>query len=583
MRTQAKMTLPLRTSNAETLVSPGDTVASRYRVVRSLGEGATATVFEVEDIEVPGRRLALKLQHDAPSSADELATRRHELSMMARVRHPSVIALYDHGLHAGRLYSVSPLLENVHVDFAKLSRKRIHAIAVQLAEALAAIHAVGLTHQDIKPDNVSLARFDGIEEPVAVLLDLGTAVAPGAPLRGLTMDYAAPEALRQFVSPGPHEGADARSDVYSLAKTIREWLEPIPSDENDQTPPMVRAITLLEGTVPPFRSWRLRWLDRYFARWLDRDPSKRPSSVQFVRELDALVLVERNVRVAKRVTAALLVAVVAVVGMVQWQRFADSRREEDLRKASMASRRVIAASERRSSVNVDFENADERARKLNADIDEDVSRLEQLLVGLTVAAAGPGSTAQRARCRAVEPWLDGTRDKIRSLRDLLRRQRLATGEVLDLARESSRAQCDFELAEQAAPSTADPVEAPRRSPIGTGRGPSPGGSESAQPNTPAPAEGPPDVVGPSPAVEPQPAAAGAGSAAAAVETAPSAATTGESVGGEAAAAPPISPVPPEVATPVPPAQPSPPPADPPPQVENPPDETRGPEGATGGP
>lgn len=304
-------TLPTASASTSGNFAPGTLVGGRYVVVRLLGAGSMGAVYEVSDAAIPERRLAFKILHEPARSAAAHELQRDELRSMVRVRHPSIIALYDHGEHEGRLFSVLPLMRGENLDGRVFGRKEVHRIGVTLAQALAAMHEVGLTHQDIKPENAQLTHFDGVPEPVPILLDLGTAVRVGTPLRGFSPMFLAPEVARAVVN-GQTPNADTKADVYGLAITLHALLEArVDEDVENLT---VYLAQRAEQAPPRFRTRSLRFLDVYFARWAATDPEQRPSAAELAKELDALLLPER--RRTRRIRLAVAFGILCCIGMV---------------------------------------------------------------------------------------------------------------------------------------------------------------------------------------------------------------------------------------------------------------------------
>src|SRR5690606_26644794 len=155
-----------------------------------------------KDTEVPGHVVALKLLHQPACSADARQAALRELHHIAAVFHPSVVQFKDHGWHEGRLWFVMPWYEGETLESrlqrGSLSRAEARRIFEPLARALAAMHAVGIRHQDIKPDNIFLARVDGDGSVLPVLIDLGVAAKEAEMVVAGTPTYFAPEVAAQF-------------------------------------------------------------------------------------------------------------------------------------------------------------------------------------------------------------------------------------------------------------------------------------------------------------------------------------------------------------------------------------------------
>jgi tRNA A-37 threonylcarbamoyl transferase component Bud32 len=196
-------------------------IGGRFEVVRTLGDGAFAVVYEAIDREL-GRRVALKLfNRYAP---DELDLALREARAMAKLNHANVLAVHDIGEHRGTPFLA---LEYAETDLHRWltgsvrDPAKILALLVDAGHGLAAAHRAGLVHHDFKPANVMM-RGDG---SVAVG-DFGLArhldsqddesAALGEFTLG-TLRYISPERLLGHVG-------DPRSDQFSFCVALWEAL-----------------------------------------------------------------------------------------------------------------------------------------------------------------------------------------------------------------------------------------------------------------------------------------------------------------------------------------------------------------------
>jgi serine/threonine protein kinase len=196
-------------------------IGGRFEVVRTLGDGAFAVVYEAIDREL-GRRVALKLfNRYAP---DELDLALREARAMAKLNHANVLAVHDIGEHRGTPFLALEYAEtDLHRWLTASVRDpaKILALLVDAGHGLAAAHRAGLVHHDFKPANVMM-RGDG---SVAVG-DFGLArhldsqddesVALGEFALG-TLRYISPERLLGHVG-------DPRSDQFSFCVALWEAL-----------------------------------------------------------------------------------------------------------------------------------------------------------------------------------------------------------------------------------------------------------------------------------------------------------------------------------------------------------------------
>lgn len=292
-------------------VGVGTVVAGRYQVVQLVGEGAFGSVYRADDLDVPGHKVALKLMHRPPASTEERERCLREVRLIAAVEHPSVVSFKDHGWHRQRFYIVMPWYDGVTLGQRLkqrpegLSRAEAQFIFERLAEALDAMHARGVRHQDIKPDNILLARFGEGQQEVPVLLDLGVGADEDEHVMAFTPAYVAPEMARAHIcaiTGDPVPVLDGRADVYSLALTLWDALCPgqrtIGSDSGSPAGLASRAKTPV--TLPFGRD--MNDLRPSFGRWLSVDPDERPTARDFRQQL--AVLTRRQRRRLERTRAA---------------------------------------------------------------------------------------------------------------------------------------------------------------------------------------------------------------------------------------------------------------------------------------
>ena len=300
---------------------PADTIiGGRYRLSQRLGAGAFGDVYLANDTEVPGHEVALKLLHQPAFSDEARQNALRELHLIASVFHPSVVQFKDHGWFDGRLWFVMPLYRGetleARISRGALSRREAQAIFVPLARGLAAIHAAGIRHQDIKPENVFLARLAKHDdaEILPVLLDLGVAAKEAEMVIAGTPTYFAPEVAAQFARAVREKPRVTNSaDVYSLALTLRNSLEPgtRPGVPAGAVEAFIEARATDPMVLPEARD--LRYLSASLSRWLSRDPLARPSAEEFAAELDVLVRPERERARRRKLLRWLLPAAAALL------------------------------------------------------------------------------------------------------------------------------------------------------------------------------------------------------------------------------------------------------------------------------
>ena len=201
-----------------------------YRIDGLLGRGGMGVVYRAEHPRL-GASIALKVM--APDLAMDEGFRERfvrEARIVAEIKHPNIVPIYDAGEWQGDLYIAMRYIEGDDLRALLRARGVIQpeeacAIGVQIASALDAAHRSNVVHRDVKPGNILLdAGAEPDSPPIAFLSDLGLGKRMGAQnsvtssgeLIG-TIDYMAPEQI----SGSPIDG---RADVYSLACVLFECL-----------------------------------------------------------------------------------------------------------------------------------------------------------------------------------------------------------------------------------------------------------------------------------------------------------------------------------------------------------------------
>ncbi len=252
----------------------GFTPHDRYVLIERLGEGGMGTVWAAHD-KVLDRNVALKVLHDEFLGAEDQARLVAEARAMARLSHRNVVDVYDVAEKDGRTYLTMELVRGIDLG-AWLETPRdwtaIVAIFRAAAAGLAAAHAAGIVHRDVKPANI-LVGDDG-ETRVA---DFGVAHAsasrpdPDAPLTAVTagqigtLAYMSPAQLRG-------EPADARCDQFALFSSLYEALHGTRPFRGENVAEQLLAIE--RGCPPPVRDVP-RWLHATVERGLANDPEQR--------------------------------------------------------------------------------------------------------------------------------------------------------------------------------------------------------------------------------------------------------------------------------------------------------------------
>jgi eukaryotic-like serine/threonine-protein kinase len=257
-------------------------VASRFEIESEAGSGGMGRVFAACDRK-DGTRVALKLV--GGQSASELERFMREASALAELRHPAIVRHVAHGTTAsGDPYLAMQWLEG-HDLAARLAAEGVTeaealAVVLRIAGALAAAHARGIVHRDVKPSNIFLVNGK-IEE--ATLIDFGVAqfesVGHEAPRKGVTVGtprYMSPEQARG-------DRLDARADIYSLGCVLYECLTGKSLFQGSHAIALLAKILM---ATPPRVSETLpgvsEELDLLVAQMLAKEPADRPADASAV-------------------------------------------------------------------------------------------------------------------------------------------------------------------------------------------------------------------------------------------------------------------------------------------------------------
>jgi serine/threonine protein kinase len=249
-----------------------DLIADRYEVLRPIGRGGMGTVWLCRD-EILGREVAVKQIGALPGeSATDAARALREARSSAALNHHNVVSVFDVvDTEDGKAWLVmeyvpSRTLGQLIREDGPLDPRRAARIGAQVAEGLAAAHALGTIHRDVKPGNILVGEDDR-----AKISDFG--IARGADDEQLTRtglvtgtpSYFSPE-LARGEDPGPE------SDVYALGATLYTAVEghaPYPEQRN---PIALLQKIAAEEPPPPTRAGPLAVA---IGRMMDRDPRSR--------------------------------------------------------------------------------------------------------------------------------------------------------------------------------------------------------------------------------------------------------------------------------------------------------------------
>lgn len=277
-------------------LEPGSMIDGRYRVLRELGRGGMGAVFLAEDVGLE-RTVAVKLARTELPWA--LSRFRREAAALAGIRHEHVVQVHAFGHHEDVPFFVmeyvdgedlASIVDMYRRAYAETPLYRAIEIIADAARGLAAVHASGVLHADIKAENIVIERGTGR----AVLVDFGLAHDTMRELgRGKITTEEPMLGTPEYVAPELYWGEDARptalSDIYALGIVAHELMTGVvPFD----APEALRVLELhRDAPLPPPSKLRaaLAPLDALFASALAKDPAHRPpTAAAFAARLSAI-------------------------------------------------------------------------------------------------------------------------------------------------------------------------------------------------------------------------------------------------------------------------------------------------------
>lgn len=264
-------------------------LAGRYRLGPVLGRGGMGTVHRAHD-QLLGRDVAVKLLAVGQAPEHAVQRFRREAQFLAGLSHPNVVTVFDFGTDAERAWLVmellsGPTLQELVDRSGPLPVATARSYGRQCASALAAVHAAGITHRDVKPANLMLsadgscklldlgiARLEGVATTQPALTRAGTILG--------TVPYLAPEVITG-------EAPQPPADLYALGAVLFVLLTGRPPyTDEDMMAAMAQHVhapvprpSATRSDVPPE-------LDALVVDLLAKDPAGRPTAVDVVHRLD---------------------------------------------------------------------------------------------------------------------------------------------------------------------------------------------------------------------------------------------------------------------------------------------------------
>jgi tetratricopeptide (TPR) repeat protein/tRNA A-37 threonylcarbamoyl transferase component Bud32/TolB-like protein len=295
----------------------------QYRLERELGRGGMGVVFQATDLTLD-RRVAVKVVHPELTAHPAIAERfLAEARMLARIRHPNIVAVHHAGSADGLLYYVMDEIPGESLR-QRLNREGplpgadVQAIVADVAAALGAANEAGFVHRDVKPENVLLDAATGR----ALLADFGIARASGGASATTSAGQGIAVGTPTYMSPeqAAGEAVDGRSDLYGLGVVAYEALTGQAPFLGPNRVVISKHIAERPASLQQVRPDAPPMLSAAIMRALEKDPAERwQSGEELRRGLNAVEGPPARSVVRRRlaVAAVAAVAVVAALGLTR--------------------------------------------------------------------------------------------------------------------------------------------------------------------------------------------------------------------------------------------------------------------------
>lgn len=278
---------PMPVGDSETMIMvdpaalpPGSDFGPRYRIESLLGQGGMGRVYKAWDKELE-RMVAIKVvRQGIMNEASALKRFKQELLLASKISHKNILRIHDMGTVGDTRFITMAFVEGQDLhqilqDNPQMPLERTLKFARQFAEALAAAHAEGVVHRDLKPQNILVDKEDSI-----YVSDFGLAKSFEESSAGLTKTGAFLGTPR-YMSPEQVEGkpADQRSDIYAYGLILYEMLTgDVPFTGESTLKVMYQRIQEKPKNPKLTKPDLPNWLVRITMKCLERGPEARYQS-----------------------------------------------------------------------------------------------------------------------------------------------------------------------------------------------------------------------------------------------------------------------------------------------------------------
>ncbi len=258
-------------------LSPGEKLGP-YEILAPIGAGGMGEVYKARDTRLD-RTVAVKVLPEHIAAREDARARfEREARAVASLNHPHICILHD----IGPGYMVMELIEGetlaARIGKGALPLDQALEFATQIADALDRAHRAGVTHRDVKPQNIMLTR-DGVK-----VLDFGlaksAAAKPGPTDETLTKVLTTEGTVMgtpQYMAPELFEGkeADARADIWAFGAVLYEMVTGQKAFQGKSYSSLVGAILSADPVPMAVQPFTPSWLERLVRRCLAKDPEDR--------------------------------------------------------------------------------------------------------------------------------------------------------------------------------------------------------------------------------------------------------------------------------------------------------------------